>query len=82
MVYHRLSLQDGEIRVINILTRNNNLLSDESSIRCTLQQISLYEKSGADARKPARSGKGAGRVWPEMYANVDAKLLWNRKHLD
>ena len=26
--------------------------------------------------------KGAVRAWPETYAKVDAKLLWNRKHLD
>ncbi|KAL9071449.1 MAG: hypothetical protein Q9161_004166 [Pseudevernia consocians] len=78
MEYRPISSKDREIRVITILTRNDDACSAESPILCTLEHVSLDKKS----RKATESAKGAERVWPEAFAKVDTKELWKPNHLD
>ena len=82
MEYHPLSLEDSEIRVLTILTGNDDSFDGESPIMCTLEHVSLDKTSRADARKDAESAELAERVWPETNTTVDMKSLWNRQYLD
>lgn len=82
MEYHPLSVKDNEIRVLTILTGNDDSVDVESPIRCTLQHVSLDKKYQADARKDAGSAELAERVWPEAYVTADMKPLWDLRYPD
>ena len=76
------ALEDGEIRVITILTEDDDPSDTGSPLKCTLEHVILDNKSRAVACKASKSSARDGRVWPEAYAKPDTESLWNRKHLD
>ena len=82
MEYHPISSDNSEIRVITLLTRNDDSCSADSPVKCTLEHVSLDRKSRTTAWKASESANGVERVWPEAFAKVDTKVLWKRKHLD
>ena len=82
MEYHPLSLEHREIRVLTILTGHDDTVDCESPIRCTLEHISLDQKSQTGDRNDSESAEFAERVWPEAYTTVDMKPLWNRQDFD
>ena len=75
-------LEDGEIRVVTILTGDDDPSDVESPIRCTLEHVVLDDTSRVVACKAAERSARDGRDWPEAYAKADTELLWNCKHLD
>ena len=77
-----MSLKDGEIRVITIIGRCDDAFSAKGPVECTLEHVNLNEESRVDAHNAAETTKGAERVWPEAYAKVDMKPLWNDKQHD
>ena len=73
-------LEDGEIRVVTILTHDPT--DTESSIRCNLEHVSLDDLSRAVACEAAKRPARDGQVWPEACAKPNTESLWNRKHLN
>ena len=75
-------LEDGKIRVVTILTGDDDPSDTESPIRCTLEHVVLDDTIRAVVCKAAKSSARNGRVWPEAYAKADTESLWKCKHLD
>ena len=75
-------LEDGEIRVVTILTGDDDPSDTESPIRCTLEHVILDDTSRAVACKAGKSSARDGREWPEAYAKANTESLWDCKHLD